>query len=78
MLHSPAPNFLRKPTWVDEVFSAKAAARGGVVRRAVHDVEREIGRASFINEVQRRGYHLVECGGQFVVFCNSGQIKILC
>lgn len=78
MLHSPAPNFRLRPTWVEEVFSAKVVARGGVVRRAVRDVEREIGRADFIREVQSRGYHLVESGGQFVVFCNSGQIKILC
>ncbi len=78
MLHSPAPAFLRNPSWIDEVFSSKAAARGGVVRRAVLDVEREVGRASFVREVRRRGFHLVECGGQFVVFCNAGQIKILC
>jgi hypothetical protein len=49
-----------------------------VVRRAVRDVEREVGRERFIREVRMRGHHLVECGGQFIVICNPGQIRILC
>ena len=64
--------------WLEEMFAAKAVTRGGVVRRAVRDVEREVGRNQFVAEVRRRGFHLVECGGQFIVICNSGQIKILC
>ena len=76
MFHSVPP----VPTlpWLDEVFSAKAVARGGVVRRSVRDVEREVGRARFIAEVRRRGFHLVECGGQFIVICNAGQVHIIC
>nr|WP_149586994.1 N-(5'-phosphoribosyl)anthranilate isomerase [Tabrizicola flagellatus] len=64
--------------WLDHVFSAKAAATGGVVRRSIRDVEREVGRARFVAEVRRRGFHLVECGGQYIVICNQGQIRILC
>jgi hypothetical protein len=64
--------------WLQELFSAKAALNGGVVRRAIRDVEREIGRAAFVSEVRRRGFHLVECGGQFIVICNPGQVRILC
>ena len=76
MLHV-APPVLAQP-WLDEIFSAKAATRGGVVRRSVRDVEREVGRARFISEVRRRGFHLVECGGQFIVICNQGQVQIIC
>lgn len=65
-------------TWLDELFSAKAVGKGGIVRRAVRDVEREIGRAALGLEVRHRGYHLIECGGQFIVICNPGQVQVIC
>ncbi|WP_346763697.1 hypothetical protein [Rhodobacter sp. SY28-1] len=52
------------------MFAAKAVERGSGVRRSVRDVEREVGRDFFVAEVRRRGFHLVECGGQFIVICN--------
>jgi hypothetical protein len=64
--------------WLDLVFSAKAVEKGGVVRRSVASVESEIGRAFFIAEVQRRGFHCVECGGQMIVICNRGQMQVIC
>ncbi|MEL6959684.1 MAG: N-(5'-phosphoribosyl)anthranilate isomerase [Pseudomonadota bacterium] len=63
--------------WIDHMFSAKAVGRGGVIRRAVPWVEHEIGRARFIAEVERRGFHLLECGHQFVVICSRGPIRKL-
>jgi hypothetical protein len=65
-------------TWLDLVFHAKAVEKGGVVRRSVRDVEREVGRAAFLAEVRRRGFHMVECGGQFIVICNTGQMQVMC
>ncbi|MDP5086047.1 MAG: hypothetical protein NWQ23_11545 [Yoonia sp.] len=67
---------LANPSWCARIFDAKAARSGGIVRRAVRDVEREIGRAAFVTEVSRRGFHLVECGGQFIVICNPGQLIV--
>jgi hypothetical protein len=64
--------------WLDDLFAAKAVGKAGIVRRAVRDVEREIGRAALIAEVRRRGFHLVECGGQFIVICNSGHMQVIC
>ncbi|CAN1519684.1 hypothetical protein MCELHM10_01058 [Paracoccaceae bacterium] len=64
--------------WLDTVFQAKAAQCGGIVRRAVRDVEREIGRDAFIAAVRRRRFHLVECGGQFIVICNPGHLQVIC
>lgn len=78
---SPIPALRRAEpgaAWVAQLFEAKSALRGGVVRRAVHDVEREVGREIFAREVRRRGYHLVECGGQFIVICNPGQLRVIC
>lgn len=61
--------------------SAKArilpgAHMGGVVRRMVKDVEREIGRDALIREVRRRGFHLVECGDQFIIICNPAKLRV--
>lgn len=71
-------NPLNAQVWLDDLFSAKAVGKGGIVRRAVRDVDREIGRPAFIAEVRRRGFHLIECGGQFIVICNPGQMQIIC
>ncbi len=64
--------------WLDLVFKAKAVGRGGIVRRAVKDIEREVGRERFIAEVRRRRFHMVECGGQFIVICNPGHMQVIC
>ncbi|MGB0799810.1 MAG: N-(5'-phosphoribosyl)anthranilate isomerase [Planktomarina sp.] len=63
--------------WIQQIFSAKAVERGAVVRRSVAIVEREVGRDRLIEEVDQRGYHLIECGGQFVIICNGGRIRLL-
>ncbi len=61
--------------WIAHVFAARAAERGGVIRRSVLWVENEIGRDRFIDAVRARGFHLLECGGQFVIVCNSAPIR---
>lgn len=73
--HPPAsPN----APWVRALFSAKAVARGGIVRRSVSSVEREIGRAVFEAEVRRRNFHLLEIGDQYIVICNTGHMRLVC
>ena len=37
----------RRTPWADSIFAAKAVAKGGVIRRAIRDVDRDIGRAAF-------------------------------
>lgn len=66
------------PNWLAAVFNAKACQRGGILRRAVQDVHREVGRDAFIAEVRDRGWHLIETGGQYIVFCNQGEFRIIC
>ena len=61
--------------WFDHLFDAKAARRGGIVRRRVKDMERCVGRARFAQELARRGYSAVENAGQVVVFCNSEPLR---
>ena len=63
--------------WLDQMFSAQAARKGGVVRRSLSWVEREVGRDRFIHEVRIRGFHLIETADQFLVVCHNGSIRIL-
>lgn len=72
---TPAPEPV---TWADQVFAAKAVGRGGIVRQSRRDVDREIGREIFVQEVRRRGFHLIECGDQYIVICNTGQMQVIC
>lgn len=74
----PVPSRARNLAWLDEMFSAKAVQRGGIVRRAKRDVEREVGREAFIAAIRDRRFHLVECGGQYIVICNPGQLQVHC
>ena len=62
--------------WIEQIFSAKAA-KGGVVRRAVGWVEREIGRDRFFAEVRSRGFHLLAAGDQFIVVCDPRPVRMI-
>lgn len=59
------------------MFSAKAAKSGGVIRRNIAWIEREVGRELFEDEVRRRGYHLIEAGNQLVVICNRQDLRLI-
>jgi len=63
--------------WMRQIFDAKAARAGGIVRRSARDVERIVGRTRFEAELRRRGYHAVENAGQIVIFCNAEALRIL-
>ena len=63
--------------WIAEVFDAKSVARGGVIRRDLRWIDREIGRERFIAEVRMRGFHLIETGGQRIVICNTGFLRVI-
>ncbi|WP_264213366.1 N-(5'-phosphoribosyl)anthranilate isomerase [Leisingera thetidis] len=64
--------------WMQQIFDVKSARQGGVVRRKLRDVERNIGLARLQNELQRRGYHAVLNGEQVVIFCNNQAVRLLC
>lgn len=62
--------------WIDQVFSAKAVANAGVIRRNRTSVANEIGRDLFVDEVRRRGFHLLETRDQLIVICHSGRVQM--
>ncbi|MDF1873068.1 N-(5'-phosphoribosyl)anthranilate isomerase [Vannielia sp.] len=63
--------------WLSQIFSAKSAISGGVVRRRVDDVDRKIGRETLELEVRRRGFHMVEAGGQYIIICTRAPLRVL-
>ena len=63
--------------WMIDLFSSRAAASGGVVRRKIRDIERYVGRQEFDDELRRRGFHAVENAGQLVIFCNQEAIRVV-
>jgi hypothetical protein len=63
--------------WIAQWFRAKAVQNGGVIRRSVPDVKKYASVALLRAEVKRRKFHLILCGGQYIVLCNKGQIKVL-
>ena len=70
------PLALSPDQWIAHVFSAQAAAKGGVVRRQARDIERILGWDRFRRELQRRGYRAVVNGGQVVIFCNAEPVHL--
>ena len=71
------PDYLTPEEWLDQIFSAQSAMRGGVVRRKVRDVERLVGRPLFREELRKRGYRAIENNGTFVIFCNRAPLRLL-
>jgi len=77
MFPAPLPPAITPERWLIQLFSARAAAEGGVLRRRIADVDRIVGRARFLGEVRRRGYRLVQNADQYVVFCNRDPVVLL-
>lgn len=60
--------------WMRQIFDAKAARDGRIIRRSLTDIDRILGRDKLLSEIRRRGYHAVENAGQLVIFCNNEPI----
>jgi len=63
--------------WMRQIFSAKTALDGGIVRRKTADVDRIIGKEKFLDEVERRGFRALENNGQILIVCNTDPVRIL-
>ena len=69
------PDHLTPDQWLTQVLGAEEARRGGVLKRQVRDVERLVGRAAFVAELERRRFQAVENARHFVIFCNRLPIR---
>lgn len=63
--------------WINQMFRAKSVRRGGVIRRSRSSVLKYASLELLEREVLRRGFHLVEVGDQFVVICNTGDLRLV-
>ena len=70
-------NTLSPDIWFAQLFATKSAQRGGVVRRAIRDVERIMGRAAFETRVRERGFQAIENGDQYVILCNRLPVRLI-
>lgn len=73
----PLPDHMSSDRWVTQIFTARTAAEGGIVRRRMCDVERLVGRDRFLHEIARRGFRAVENCGHIVIFCNAEPVRIV-
>ncbi len=73
---SPPPH-ASPEAFLAHVFGAQAVRDGKVIRRAIRDIDRYVGRQRFLNELSRRGFAAVENAGQMVIFCNAEPIRLV-
>jgi hypothetical protein len=63
--------------WVKQIFQSQIAKRGGVVRRKVTSIDKFASQAELSAECHKRGYHIVEHGDQWLIFCDKASVKII-
>ena len=63
--------------YINAIFSSKQAKNGGVVSRQIANVQKYASTQFLIEEVKRQGFHIVEIANQYIIICNSGDIKLL-
>lgn len=63
---------------INDIFRAASVKNGNVVRRKIANVEKYASFKYLLEEVQARGFHLVETGDQYIIICNAGQLKVHC
>jgi hypothetical protein len=69
---------LTASAWVQQIFLAQAASNGGILRRKIASVVQFASSADLEAEVKRRGFHMVETGDQYVIFCHTGNFRMIC
>ncbi len=75
--HSDA--FVMANSWVNQMFSSSRAVRsGGIVRRAMYDVNRLGVLDEIIEEARDRGWHVIETGDQIVLLAHEGSLVLHC
>ena len=62
---------VRSNRWTERIFESKTAQRGGVVRRKASTIDKYSSRIELLDEVMRRGFHILAAGDQWLIFCND-------
>lgn len=64
--------------WVEQIFEARTAKNGGIVRRSVSSVKKYASESQLKCAVKRRGFHLVRSNSQYLIYCHTGHIQLIC
>jgi len=75
MAKAPVPKSLK---WIRQIFAAKAARSGGIVRRKVYSVKKYASQKALRDEVKRRGFHMLRIEDQYLISCNKGYFRVIC
>ena len=57
--------------WVTQIFEAQIARRGGVARRKMSSIYRYASLDAVKRAAKNRGYHIVQHGDQWLIFCSA-------
>ncbi|WP_374669958.1 hypothetical protein [Ramlibacter sp.] len=63
-------------TFINDFLGSDAAKAGGVVRRKKAHIDAQGLYSFLLDEVKKRGFHLLEAGDQYIVICGAGPITI--
>lgn len=63
--------------WIKQIFRSQIAKRGGVVRRKLTTIDKNSSRSELKRECRALGYHIVEHGDQWLIFCDKGNVRII-
>ncbi|SLN21346.1 N-(5'-phosphoribosyl)anthranilate isomerase [Pseudooctadecabacter jejudonensis] len=63
--------------WLHQIFQCRAAETGGIIKRQLHDVEKEVGLGVLIHEVKRRNFRLLRTNAHVIIICDPGPIRVL-
>lgn len=69
---------MNEPVELSFIFASDSAKNGGVIRRSVKNLVRIATREQIVEAVRTRRFHMVETGGQFVIFCHDEPLRLIC
>jgi hypothetical protein len=63
--------------WIERIFNAKQAKTNGIIRRSIKAVNTIASEDELKQAVKLRNFHLVKTKEQYVILCNTGDMKLL-
>ena len=64
-------------TWVTQIFESQIAQRGGLARRKMSSIIQYASLDAVRQAAEERGYHIVQHGDQWVIFCDDAEVRII-
>jgi hypothetical protein len=69
---------IRTSKWIDRIFKAKIVRNGGIVRRSAASIRNSASAEALERAVKARGFHMNVSAGQYIIYCNAGDICLKC